>query len=145
MEKNGFSQRPRRLAILATGAALLLVALPVSASAQDTSTANAGGSFVVGSGQKGDGVGSSGTATGGSAHSQPATSSGLKAGEPTGDQYLDTVTRISTSTSPTPAPPSAGGGLPFTGFDVGIVALVGAALLGLGLTIRRVGTRGIDA
>ena len=37
----------------------------------------------------------------------------------------------------TPPPEQREGDLPFTGFDLGIVALMGAALLGTGLVLRR--------
>jgi hypothetical protein len=42
----------------------------------------------------------------------------------------------------TPGTPSSGskaivGGLPFTGFDVGVLALAAVALLGTGVTLRR--------
>jgi hypothetical protein len=36
-----------------------------------------------------------------------------------------------------PAAPSAGGDLPFTGFEAALVAMAGLALLGTGLAVRR--------
>ena len=39
--------------------------------------------------------------------------------------------------APTPPPVQQEGDLPFTGLDLGIVALMGAALLGTGLVLRR--------
>lgn len=39
--------------------------------------------------------------------------------------------------APTQAPETAGGSLPFTGLEVGIVALMGMALLGTGVALRR--------
>ena len=52
--------------------------------------------------------------------------------------------------TPTPAQPAAQpapqaadeGSLPFTGLEIGLVALMGAALLGTGFALRRVSRRG---
>lgn len=66
------------------------------------------------------------------------------AGSPTDSQYDTTNHQIAAAGGGgDPAGPSGGGndavisGLPFTGFDVGILALASVALLGAGLTLRR--------
>jgi len=68
------------------------------------------------------------------------------AGSPTDTQYNTTNHQIAAaggSGGPSePSGPSNGndpvvGGLPFTGFDVGVLALASVALLGAGLTLRR--------
>ena len=70
------------------------------------------------------------------------------AGSPTNSQYDTTNHQIAAaggSGGPSqPSGPSTGGesdavisGLPFTGFDVGILALASVALLGSGLALRR--------
>jgi hypothetical protein len=66
------------------------------------------------------------------------------AGSPTDSQYDTTTHQIAAAGGGgDPAGPSGGGndavisGLPFTGFDVGILALASVALLGSGLTLRR--------
>ncbi len=64
--------------------------------------------------------------------------------QPTGDQYLDSFTRVSSQANhaSTSAPT---GGLPFTGFDVGVVALIGIVLLAVGFAIRRFSNQGTNA
>ena len=68
------------------------------------------------------------------------------AGSPTDAEYDTTNHQIAAAGGgggPEPSGPSGGGndavisGLPFTGFDVGILALASVALLGSGLTLRR--------
>lgn len=71
------------------------------------------------------------------------------AGSPTNSQYDTTNHQIAAaggSGGPSGSGPSGGGGggnkpvisgLPFTGFDVGVLALASVALLGSGLTLRR--------
>ena len=69
------------------------------------------------------------------------------AGSPTSSEYDTTNHQIAAAGGgggpSEPAGPSGGGndavisGLPFTGFDVGILALASVALLGSGLTLRR--------
>jgi hypothetical protein len=69
------------------------------------------------------------------------------AGSPTDAQYDTTNHQIAAAGGgggpAEPSGPSGGGndavisGLPFTGFDVGILALASVALLGSGLTLRR--------
>jgi hypothetical protein len=70
------------------------------------------------------------------------------AGSPTDSQYGTTNHQIAAAGGgggPSGSGPSGGGGgdqpvisgLPFTGFDVGILALASVALLGSGLTLRR--------
>jgi hypothetical protein len=69
------------------------------------------------------------------------------AGSPTQSEYDTTNQQIAAaggSGGPSePSGPSGGGndavisGLPFTGFDVGVLALASVALLGSGLTLRR--------
>lgn len=69
------------------------------------------------------------------------------AGSPTKSEYDTTNHQIAASGGgggpSEPSGPSGGGndavisGLPFTGFDVGILALASVALLGSGLTLRR--------
>lgn len=44
--------------------------------------------------------------------------------------------------TPTPAPAQESGTLPFTGLDVGIVVLMGLALVGTGVVLRRTTRRG---
>ncbi len=45
-------------------------------------------------------------------------------------------------TAPAPQPAAEEGNLPFTGLEIGLVALMGAALLGTGFALRRVSRRG---
>ena len=68
------------------------------------------------------------------------------AGSPTDYQYNPTNHQIAASGGgggpSEPSGPSSGenhvvSGLPFTGFDVGILALASVALMGAGLTLRR--------
>ena len=69
------------------------------------------------------------------------------AGSPTNSQYDTTNHQIAAAGGgggPSGSGPSGGGsnepvisGLPFTGFDVGVLALASVALLGSGLTLRR--------
>ena len=69
------------------------------------------------------------------------------AGSPTQSEYDTTNHQIAATGGgggpSEPSGPSGGGndavisGLPFTGFDVGILALASVALLGSGLTLRR--------
>jgi hypothetical protein len=70
------------------------------------------------------------------------------AGSPTNAQYNTTNHQIAAGGGgggPSGSGPSGGGsgnesvisGLPFTGFDVGVLALASVALLGSGLTLRR--------
>ena len=70
------------------------------------------------------------------------------AGSPTNSQYDTTNHQIAAGGGgggPSGSGPSGGGsgnepvisGLPFTGFDVGVLALASVALLGSGLTLRR--------
>ena len=69
------------------------------------------------------------------------------AGSPTSSEYDTTNHQIAAAGGgggpSEPSGPSGGGndavisGLPFTGFDVGILALASVALLGSGLTLRR--------
>ncbi len=69
------------------------------------------------------------------------------AGSPTDSEYDTTNHQIAAAGGgggpSEPSGPSGGGddavisGLPFTGFDVGILALASVALLGSGLTLRR--------
>jgi hypothetical protein len=68
------------------------------------------------------------------------------AGSPTDSQYDTTNHQIAAAGGgggPSESGPSGGGndavisGLPFTGFDVGILALASVALLGSGLMLRR--------
>ena len=46
-----------------------------------------------------------------------------------------------TPAQPAPAPAAQEGDLPFTGLEIGLVALMGAALLGTGFALRRVSRR----
>lgn len=108
---------------------LLLLAAPIAARAQDQSSVSASGSFTVGPGSQSDG---------GSAGDRGMT---LDPALPTGDQYLDNFTRITSNTPST----NVSGGLPFTGFDVGVIATVGVVLVGLGVAVRRIGAAGGDA
>jgi hypothetical protein len=70
------------------------------------------------------------------------------AGSPSDSEYDTTNHQIAAaggSGGPSDSGPSGGGGgndavisgLPFTGFDVGVLALASVALLGSGLTLRR--------
>jgi hypothetical protein len=70
------------------------------------------------------------------------------AGSPTNSQYDTTNHQVAAaggSGGPSGSGPSGGGGgndavisgLPFTGFDVGVLAFASVALLGAGLTLRR--------
>jgi hypothetical protein len=69
------------------------------------------------------------------------------AGSPTNSEYDTTNQQIAAAGGgggpSEPSGPSGGGndavisGLPFTGFDVGVLALASVALLGSGLTLRR--------
>jgi hypothetical protein len=69
------------------------------------------------------------------------------AGSPTDSEYDTTNQQIAAAGGgggpSEPSGPSGGGndavisGLPFTGFDVGVLALASVALLGSGLTLRR--------
>jgi hypothetical protein len=69
------------------------------------------------------------------------------AGSPTKSQYATTNHQIAAGGGgggPSGSGPSGGGsnepvisGLPFTGFDVGVLALASVALLGSGLALRR--------
>jgi hypothetical protein len=70
------------------------------------------------------------------------------AGSPSDNEYDTTNHQIAAaggSGGPSGSGPSGGGGgneavisgLPFTGFDVGVLALASVALLGSGLTLRR--------
>lgn len=66
-------------------------------------------------------------------------------GDPTADQYDPTITQIQTETGSgggggsTPSDPI--GPLPFTGFDIGALIAVAAALLLLGIVLYRRGSR----
>jgi hypothetical protein len=77
-----------------------------------------------------------------------AVPSAALAGSPTNSQYDTTNHQIAAAGGgggPSGSGPSGGGGgnqpvisgLPFTGFDVGVLALASVALLGSGLTLRR--------
>ena len=76
-----------------------------------------------------------------------AVPSAALAGSPTGSEYNTTNHQIAAAGGgggPSGSGPSGGGsnepvisGLPFTGFDVGVLALASVALLGSGLTLRR--------
>ena len=76
-----------------------------------------------------------------------AVPSAALAGSPTQSQYGTTNHQIAAAGGgggPSGSGPSGGGsnepvisGLPFTGFDVGVLALASVALLGAGLTLRR--------
>lgn len=56
------------------------------------------------------------------------------------------VSRVQGADTPAPATQTAQGGtLPFTGLEVGVVALLAAGLLGTGLVLRRTAARGTDA
>jgi len=76
-----------------------------------------------------------------------AVPSAALAGSPTQSQYGTTNHQIAAAGGgggPSGSGPSGGGsnepvisGLPFTGFDVGVLALASVALLGSGLTLRR--------
>jgi hypothetical protein len=137
MENSGFTHgKGRRLPAILFGIAAItaVMALPSLALAQDASTVDSSGSFAVGKGDHSNTSGSGSTAT-------------LDAATPTGDQYSDTTNRINsfTAASPSSGSGTSGGGLPFTGFDVGLVALIGAALLGSGFLIRRLGRGQLDA
>ena len=76
-----------------------------------------------------------------------AVPSAAMAGSPTDSEYDTTNHQIAAAGGgggpSEPSGPSGGGndavisGLPFTGFDVGILALASVALLGSGLTLRR--------
>jgi hypothetical protein len=46
-------------------------------------------------------------------------------------------TPVETGVDKPPTPSVSEGSLPFTGFEAGLVALIGAALLGVGLAMRR--------
>ena len=46
--------------------------------------------------------------------------------------------------APAPVPAASEGDLPFTGLEIGLVAAMGAALLGTGLVLRRTSRRGSD-
>ena len=70
------------------------------------------------------------------------------AGSPTNSQYDTTNHQVAAaggSGGPSGSGPSGGGGgndavisgLPFTGFDVGVLAFASIALLGAGMTLRR--------
>jgi hypothetical protein len=73
------------------------------------------------------------------------------AASPTGDQYSPTNHQVAAAGGGGGAPKGGGptaeaspsgshaviSGLPFTGFDVGVLALASVALLGAGLTLRR--------
>jgi hypothetical protein len=77
-----------------------------------------------------------------------AVPSAALAGSPTDSQYNTTNHQVAAAGGgggPSGSGPSGGGGgnnpvisgLPFTGFDVGVLALASVALLGSGLTLRR--------
>lgn len=77
-----------------------------------------------------------------------AVPSAALAGSPSDSEYDTTNHQIAAaggSGGPSGSGPSGGGGgneavisgLPFTGFDVGVLALASVALLGSGLTLRR--------
>ncbi|HEX2085078.1 MAG TPA: hypothetical protein VHF89_05305 [Solirubrobacteraceae bacterium] len=60
-------------------------------------------------------------------------------------QSEEPATEQETERQPTPTPgtpPQREGDLPFTGLDVGIVALMGALLVGTGVALRRTARRG---
>jgi hypothetical protein len=132
MASNDFTHRKGRRSpaiLLGCLAIIALLALPSLAVAQGSDTAGSSGSFDVGGQSAPDQPGGTG-------------SNDLDTGTPTGDQYSDTPHRILHFTSASSAP---AGGLPFTGFDVGIVALIGAVLLGTGVLVRRLGRGSTDA
>jgi hypothetical protein len=57
---------------------------------------------------------------------------------PTSGGYDESRVLGEIQNTPAPShPPKGGSSLPFTGLDLGIVALMGAGLLGTGLVIRR--------
>ena len=76
-----------------------------------------------------------------------AVPSAALAGSPTNSQYDTTNHQVAAAGGgggPSGSGPSGGGGndavisgLPFTGFDVGVLAFASVALLGAGLTLRR--------
>ena len=58
-------------------------------------------------------------------------------GEIESEEPPPTQQREETPTPPSTPPQEQEGGLPFTGLDLGIVALMGGILLGTGLVLRR--------
>jgi hypothetical protein len=75
-----------------------------------------------------------------------AVPSAVLAGSPSNAQYNQTNQQVSAGGGNGPssnsAPSGQGGGrivsaLPFTGFDVGVIALAAVALLGAGVTLRK--------
>jgi hypothetical protein len=72
-------------------------------------------------------------------------SGGATGGENTGNSGNNGETKAVSETSPTaPATVETGSGsLPFTGLDVGILALVAAGLVGAGLLLRRLTAAGV--
>ena len=58
-------------------------------------------------------------------------------GEIQSEEPTPPTNREEQPTPPSTPPQTERGDLPFTGFDLGIVALMGAALLGTGLVLRR--------
>jgi hypothetical protein len=58
---------------------------------------------------------------------------------PTQDQYCPPVPppSVTTEEGSGPSASSGGGGLPFTGYDLGLAALVSVALVGAGFGLRR--------
>lgn len=68
----------------------------------------------------------------------PAPAGAAECDGPTGDQYCPETQVLTGGGSGTATDPSGGGGLPFTGLDLGITLVAGAGLLGAGFALRRV-------
>jgi hypothetical protein len=76
----------------------------------------------------------------------PAPAGAAECEGPTGDQYCENtqvLTAGGSGGSADPADPE--GGLPFTGLDLGLSLVAGAALLGAGVALRRVSRGGTSA
>jgi hypothetical protein len=66
-------------------------------------------------------------------------------GSPSTQQYANPMKHAGPpAPTTTPSPPTAPGALPFTGENLALVVAVGMALVGVGLVLRRFGSRRID-
>ena len=117
--------------------ALLALALAVPAAAQ-TSPAQ-----TIYGNPAGDVLGNVNTGGGNDVIPAPTGDEGAPAGQDNENVPVSAPRRESGGDT-VPAAPSAGGSLPFTGMEAGLVALAGLALLGTGLAVRRA-TRGAAA